>query len=106
MDSSWGAGRVTGIGEIPWLCRGIGIPTGSLFPIRFGSGKKCSPRWGMERFSPDGGGFEEPFPTGKFPAALVVEADITWLRQLGTSTHKWCQPSKKFVIWILKTLLG
>jgi hypothetical protein len=22
------------------------------------------------------------------------------------STHKWCQPSTKFVIWILKTLLG
>jgi hypothetical protein len=22
------------------------------------------------------------------------------------STHKWCQPSMEFVIWILKTLLG
>jgi hypothetical protein len=45
-------------------------------------------------------------PLSHLWGALTVEADIVWLYQLRMSTHKWCQPSTEFVIWILNILLS
>jgi hypothetical protein len=39
-------------------------------------------------------------------SVLAVETDIAWLCQHRASTHKWYQPSKEFVGWILMTMLA
>jgi hypothetical protein len=59
---------------------GTGIPVESPFPVEFGSGEKILPLrqgMGMERFSLDGDGSWEPFPTA-IPNDLALSGGSTW----------------------------